>query len=318
MSMASSLRVLLVAKPWRGGLGAYVHAALCELVGADRVSMVATRPQTLPEALARRRNRRAWDAALIARIERQTYDVALFIQPPPCVAQLGNAHKHIHWVVDDVAPHGLFLPSMGHVFIADPGYLPEAQALIPPAQFAGVLPFAMLPSQHHPGIAAAKQQTMCFIGNRDPKRSQWLASLFAHAMDVHIYGNYFLRDPLWRAHPLRFHPSVSRTAMQQVYARHRLSLNLHAGVVRGGTNMRSFEAAGYGIAQLVEHRPGIDALFDTRREITCFTTAEEAKAGYDRLLGDPAHAQTLAKNAAARVLAEHTYAHRVRTMLARV
>lgn len=313
------MRVLLVAKPWAGGLGTYVHHALVEVLGAERVTFLPTRPNTLAEKLLRAHDRNAWEGKFLHRIETLTYDAAIFIQPPSFLSQLGNAQKHIRWMVDDMRGAEEWSHAMGHVFISDPGYLEEAKAAIPPQQFAGVLPFAMLPMLHQPAAQKpAAASPMCFIANRDAKRTEWLKQIFATGMQCHVYGNYFLRDGLHRAHPLSFRPSVGLSQLQSIYARHHLSLNIHAGVVRGGTNMRSFEAAGYGIAQLVEHRPGIEELFDPVSELPCFTSVEEAKSLYEKLLRDKNAAQQIAQKARARVLAEHTYQHRVKAMLARV
>lgn len=319
MAFSLNLRVLVVAKPWAGGLGLYVHQALLDLLGPERATLISTRPQSLAESIQRATNRNAWEQRLIQRIESANYDAAIFIQPPMFLSPLANAQKHILWMVDDTRGAEHWSSAMGHIFISDPGYLAEAQAAIPPAAFAGVLPFAMLPILHSPAAQnSATKSPMCFIANRDAKRTQWLTRLFAAGLKCHVYGNYFLRDRLHLSHPLSFRPSVPLSALQSVYAQHHLSLNIHANVVRHGTNMRSFEAAGYGIPQLVEHRPGIETLFDPITELPCFTSVEEAKSLYEKLLREPDVAQKIAATARTRVLAEHTYQHRVKTMLARI
>ncbi len=319
MALSSSMRVLLVYKPWRGGLGDYVRAALVDCLGTANVETIATRPQTLPETLARARDRKSWEAQLIDRINNATYDAAIFIQPLSCFAALTHAAKNIVWLVDDAKVSDGLLRSMGHIFISDPGYETEARLAIPPAQFAGVLPFAMLPATHTPAAKQpSKPSPMCFIANRDAKRSAWLSQILTSGHACHIYGNYFMHDALFFQHPLAFRPAVEISDMQGIYANHRISLNIHASVVRGGTNMRTYEAAGYGIPQLVEHRDDIERLFVPDEEIACFKTMDEWNAQTERLLKDDVYAARLATNARARVLAEHTYQHRIKTMLARV
>jgi spore maturation protein CgeB len=319
MAFSPSMRVLLVYKPWRGGLGEYVRAALMDCLGPDNVTTIATRPQTMPEKIARAADRKGWETRLIDRINTTAYDAAIFIQPLSCFSALTHASKNIVWQVDDAKVSDALLRSMGHIFISDPGYEAPARHAIPPAQFAGVLPFAMLPALHTPATKpAAKPSPMCFIANRDTKRSAWLSAILAAGNPCHIYGNYFMHDPLFFRHPLSFRPSVANAQMQHIYARHRISLNIHADVVQGGTNMRTYEAAGYGIAQLVEYRPGLETLFTPDEEIACFTSMDEWNTQRERLLNDGAFAQRLADNARARVLAEHTYQHRIHTMLSRV
>lgn len=313
------MRVLLVAKPWAGGLGTYVHQALADLLGPDRVTFLPTRPVTPAETFLRARDRKAWEGKFLQRIEAAAYDAAIFIQPPDFLSQLGTPQKHIRWMVDDMRGAEHWTHTIGHVFISDPGYLDEAKTIIPPPQFAGVLPFAMLPMLHQPAAQTpAATSPLCFIANRDHKRTEWLTNLFAAGLKCHVYGNYFLHSMLQLSHPFSFRPSVGLAQLPSVYVRHHLSLNIHAAVVRGGTNMRSFEAAGCGITQLVEYRPGVETLFDPENEIATFRTPEEAKSHYDRLLTDTHAAQQMARRARARVLAEHTYQHRVKTMLARI
>jgi spore maturation protein CgeB len=103
--------------------------------------------------------------------------------------------------------------------------------------------------------------------------------------------------------------------MGRVYAAHRISLNVHAAVVRAGTNMRSFECAAYGIAQLVEHRAQLERYFEPGVEIATYAEAQELQASLRSLLGDPARCADMATRARRRALAEHTYAHRARALL---
>lgn len=320
MNLSPTMRVLLVAKPWAGGLGDYVHRALIDLLGPERVSLIATRPQSMPEKFARARDKKAWNTRLVERIETTAYDAAIFIYPLECFAALTKTQKNITWLVDDLRISPELLRSMGHVFGSDPGYIRAPIDPIPSEKMAGILPFAMLPSIHcpPPNPSSAERARVCFIANRDEKRSTWLAQLLEAGLDCHTYGNYFARDPLFWRYPKNFHRPIAIERMQATYARHDLSLNIHAGVVREGTNMRTFEAAGYGITQLVEYRPGIENLFDPASELPCFRTPEEAIDLARRLLAMPHIAQTMAVAARKRALAEHTYHHRVKTMLARI
>ncbi|OIQ80823.1 hypothetical protein GALL_374230 [mine drainage metagenome] len=156
---------------------------------------------------------------------------------------------------------------------------------------------------------------MCFIANQDAKRDLWLSQLAEAGLMPTVYGNYFLQHPMFWNNPLHFRPAVATRAMGAVYARYQVALNIHAQVVREGTNMRSFECAGYGIPQLVERRPGLERLFDPDSEILMFSTVEECVAQFERLAGDARLAARLAENARRRVLAEHTYRQRATAML---
>ena len=208
--------------------------------------------------------------------------------------------------------------SMGHIFLSDPSYLEALAARVPPTHLAGVLPFAMLPAMHQPRPARADAKGMCFIASRGGKRDAWIGDMLARGIDCHSYGNYVFRHPLYWHHPRQFHRRVPLAAMGDVYARHHVSLNLHAEIVHGGTNMRSFEAAGYGTAQLIEQMPGLDALLEPEKEVLTFRTMDELAAQYQRLTHDADLRQKLVENSRKRVLSEHTYQQRVMAMLERI
>ncbi len=311
------MHIALIAKPWRGGLADYVHAALRDIAGPEQVTYLPVRPVQLRDSWGRVAKRH-WYDRLYRHLETTPYDMVLFLQPTGLMQAIADSHKKVCWLVDGARIDPQLAAGVGHLFLSDPGNMDVLKTRAPAHHIAGILPFAMAPHIHCPGPASCTaDRAMGFIANHDPKRDAWLESMFAAGLDCHVHGNYFLSHPLFRRHPLRIHPAVPVAAMQALYARYRLSLNIHAAIVQGGTNMRTFEAAGYGVPQLVEHLPGIDQLFDPDTEIATFRTIEELTAQQQRLLANPAAATRMAANARVRVLAEHTYHHRMQTILAR-
>lgn len=81
---------------------------------------------------------------------------------------------------------------------------------------------------------------------------------------------------------------------------------------------RTFEAAAVGCVQIY-HRPGpsFQEYFNAGKEMLVFETIAEFGEQFESLMGDSRRADSLAKAAQRRVLAEHTYTHRARTILAR-
>ena len=79
--------------------------------------------------------------------------------------------------------------------------------------------------------------------------------------------------------------------------------------------MRTFECAGYGIPQLVEHREGIEAYFEPDKEIAVYGNTEEMIEKVTALRGDRDRADVMARAARERAVREHTYEHRVKAML---
>jgi len=306
------MNVLLVAKPWRGGLAHYVFSALRDACNEAR--WLATYPRSFAQRVRYRLDRQGWRRRIVEQVNAHD-GVCVFINALPVEAPLSRPRRNVLWMTDSAKLNEASAASFGRVFISDPGYGQDVRDLVGVGRFAGVLPFAHDPTIHRPTSSARRHRDVCFLGNRDAKRDAYLERLLGEPWTSTIVGNYWLRHRLFWRHPASVKRSVPRRKMGGVYARHRVALNLHASVVRQGTNMRTFECAGYGIAQAVEHRPGLDELFEPERELLTFTDAESMVAQIDRLLGDTALRKRLAQQAATRAAAEHTYRHRVDRLL---
>jgi spore maturation protein CgeB len=306
------INILLVAKPWRGGLADYLHKALHSMQLGE-VHWWPSYPDCRSEKRKYARDKARWRRELCQRIDAGQHDVVLCLNPLAEFSELSPNDKFIAWLTDDPRHDPALLAPFGQVFISDPGYADEMDEALQ-GQFSGVIPFAYCPLTHVP-VAAAERGGLCMIGNRDDKRSQHLQALASARALPTIYGNYFLKDRLFWRKPSHFRPSISNAQMRAIYARYDASLNIHAQVVRGGTNMRTFECAAYGIAQIVEARPCLEDLFALDQEIITYTDANDIVEVVGSVLSDPVRAAAIAKRAQARVLDRHTYAHRIASML---
>ena len=306
--------ILLIAKPWRGGLARYLFHALDELF-PHRVQWWPTYPDSAAEKLRYRRDKRAWREALRQRLERTDYAAAIFIGTPHWMEPTRHHERNVAWVIDAPDPKDAGPGIYGRLFLSDDGYRERIPEVVAAGRYGGELPFALLPSIHRPAPPEPAPRDVVFIGNRDPKRDDYLSTLLASGLSATVVGNYFARHPMTWRHPLTFRPAVSHERMAAVYARHRCSLNIHARVVRHGTNMRTFEAAGYATPQVVERRPGLERYFEPGEELLTYDDGEGMVAAIERLRDDPALGRTLAERARARALAEHTYHHRARALL---
>ncbi len=305
------MRILLIAKPWRGGLARYIAAAL-ETLEPGHVQWLPTYPVTISDKLRYRVNRDARRSSLVQSIRSSHYDLALFINTFPGCESLEPDKRHVLWQMDNPLRVEHLFNRFGKVYVSDPGYLNEVRQRAPDADY---LPFACLPSIHKPFKQGHAGSGTCFIGNRDKARDQLLQSLLLERLDLTIYGNYFLQNKLFWKHMSAFRPAINNDAMGRIYASYQASLNVHAEVVRAGTNMRTFECAAYGIAQIIEYREGIKKLFEPDHEILLFKSAEECKEHISRLAKDRGMAAGLSERARKRALAEHTYQHRLKKIL---
>jgi len=307
------MRILLIAKPWRGGLARYLASALEELV-PGRVQWLPTYPVTTSDKLRYRVNRVDWRKALVQSIRDSHYDLALFVNAFPGCEALEMDSRHVLWQTDNPLTVSHLFGRFGKVYISDPGYLDEVRQQAS-ATDVDYLPLACLPSMHKPYQQVQTGSGVCFVGNRDTARDRILQPLLDEQLGLTIYGNYFLQHKLFWQHMRAFRPAIKNEAMGRVYAKYQASLNIHARVVRAGTNMRTFECAAYGIAQIIEHRDGIENLFEPEQEVLLFRSLEECKGHIIRLADDRKLAATLSERARKRALAEHSYQHRLKKIL---
>ena len=102
---------------------------------------------------------------------------------------------------------------------------------------------------------------------------------------------------------------------QRNYASGAIALNLHHPHFERGTSLRTFALCCSGAFQLADWREGIDRWLTPGLEIEVFRTPGQLRALVERYLGDhPARAR-IAAAGRARVIAEHTYFHRLAKML---
>lgn len=82
-----------------------------------------------------------------------------------------------------------------------------------------------------------------------------------------------------------------------------------------GVNVKTFEFAGIGAFQICEWRPGIAQLFVPGEEIETFRSFAELDEKLDLYLADDAARARIAGAGRVRALAEHTYRHRLETLV---
>ena len=108
---------------------------------------------------------------------------------------------------------------------------------------------------------------------------------------------------------------VSSDEANVIYASGAIALNLHHPQFQRGTSLRTFALCCSGAFQLADWREGIDRWLTPGLEIEVFRTPGQLRALVERYLGDhPARAR-IAAAGRARVIAEHTYFHRLAKML---
>lgn len=168
------------------------------------------------------------------------------------------------------------------------------------------LPHAIDP--HHlpaPPPFEARNARMVFIGNPTPGRHEVVSRV---RRPVTLYGPGWRRDGVHEVHPGR----LAARRVPSVLAAHRLALNIRNEVnVLAGLNQRNFQPCAAGAALLTDDQSDLELCFEPGVEVLVWRDTAELNGLYDEVHGDPAFAAAVAARGRARVLAHHTYAHRL-------
>lgn len=128
-------------------------------------------------------------------------------------------------------------------------------------------------------------------------------------------------DPGWRellpAMPgLRLHPEINYyEELPGFYPQSDVNFNCTSVQMKGAVNQRVFDVPAAGAFLLTDRRAQLERMFEPGREIMLYGSPEEATAQLERCLADADLRRRVAQAGRARVLAEHTYDHRLRTLL---
>ena len=169
-------------------------------------------------------------------------------------------------------------------------------------------------------VDVPKETDVFFYGYGDKFRQEWTAALVGEpsrldpSIDFSLGGRGFRGD----TGNARVVGDVPFNVFARAISAARINLNVtrraHA-TVHASSTCRPFELASAGATIVSNPHDGIDRWFTPGEELLVVEDAAGAVAAYRQLLDDPAQAAELGRRARERVLDEHTYAHRARTLL---
>lgn len=186
------------------------------------------------------------------------------------------------------------------------------------------LPLAADPNRHRRDFVplAEREIDLFFCGVAYPNRRDLVAKL-RHTLSRH---DSVIRGDGWDEN-LKFcrNQRIPNAEMPDYFARSRIVLNIGrqfnianrlAELVPSTPGPRTFEAAAAGVVQMtfIETMEIFD-LFEPGREVIGFNSVDEFDALVDGILADPAAYDAVALAAQVRVLNEHTYDHRCRSLI---
>ncbi|EGB15960.1 LmbE family protein [Pseudodesulfovibrio mercurii] len=180
-------------------------------------------------------------------------------------------------------------------------------------------------AEHFPEVRAA------YKAFRDPERElafetfvTWQATLL-YRLDcvsrILPFEPLIVGDTGWQelfsAHSgWRYHPELSYyDDLPDFYPASDVNFNCTSRQMTGAANQRVFDVPCCNGFLLTDRRHGIEDLFEPGSEIVCYATPDEIPTLAERYMKDPAARERVASAARRRVLAEHTYDHRMRSLM---
>lgn len=159
-----------------------------------------------------------------------------------------------------------------------------------------------------------------FYGHGVEYRQEWIERMLGKASTAMperrfaVRGTRMLVD-LGRTEQL---PYLSVSKLREFCCRSRLNLNIprasHTSVY-GSATARPFELAAMGCCIVSSPYPGLEQWFEPGREVIVLRESDNAVDIYSWLLSDDDARRSIGQRARERVLAEHTFRHRARSVL---
>ena len=117
-------------------------------------------------------------------------------------------------------------------------------------------------------------------------------------------------------HFIRRKRRISPANVAKYYGSHLAVINiLNEAHAINNLSQRSFEPCAAGSIVVNEHTVDLERCFEIGKETLSFSNGEELNDNFDRILADSKFAKNIAQAGKKRVLAEHTFAHRLQHIL---
>lgn len=342
------MKILVAGLDWHGRMTDYCAGALQALGHEVRVfytnrigGLVERARSRMPYVpILKRKVTEAWEA----RVNRAFVEACRARRPEAVLGVVTNGWpltreilaeakrtsgaRLIGWLAEDISRFPVVaegLPEYDALFVSDLGFMPFARALgrAPVEVLAGAAELsAYRPVTLDEKLRAQWGADVAFIGaayhtdGGGVLRASHLAALSGHRLV--IYG-----DPGWAHHATRFpelRPCLRRRVLSAeeanlVYNAAGLVLNIHHPQSQHGSTCKTYEAAGAGAAVLADHKPALAEHFVLGEELDTYRTVEELRDKVRFYLSHEDARRRLGERGRARVLAEHTYAHRMAQVL---
>jgi spore maturation protein CgeB len=219
-----------------------------------------------------------------------------------------------------IFPH--CVPHYDNLFIFDRAYFKPLKEL--GAKKISFLPCAADPARYHPENLSHfhKSQfscSICFIASYYSTRGE-LITPFLKIPGLAIWGggwSEFLEGKgISNVNHIVKGEYLPIEDVNRAYQAAQFVLNSHhPQTKRGGLNSRAFEIPASGGAQLMDYVPEMEDLLKPDEEVIVYRSPQEGASIARELINDPGTRDKIAQAGYERVIAEHTYIHRMQTIL---
>ena len=184
------------------------------------------------------------------------------------------------------------------------------------------LPLAYDPELHPPVSSHLEEggepdaASLVFIGKWSPERERLLEPLCD--LDLDLWGDKTWSNYASPDSPVRDHwrgREITGAEYARACAEAKICLNFVEPAAQESANMRTFELTGMGNFMLAPRNQEHQALFVEGEEIAMYGSPLELREQVERYLTRDAERARMGAKARAKVLAHHTYAHRVEYVL---
>ena len=208
---------------------------------------------------------------------------------------------------------GLLVDGWDRIYIKDAQAVAKFRAVELPAEY---LPEAANPDWHFvPEAGVAAEDALVVAGNYYGYRQLLVERLDRRNIPLALYGSL---PPRWSNNTVRTHfrgRYIVKAEKSRIFNGGIACLNSTSLSEGDSLNCRAFEICAAGGLQLIENKPAVRDCFEPGRELLTYDSVDEIVDHLARARVEPRWAHAIRAAGHARVLAEHTYQHRLARIL---
>ena len=179
------------------------------------------------------------------------------------------------------------------------------------------LPEAMNP-QWHKRCFVSINDSLLFAGNTYDYRHFLIRKLLkAGVKNIKLYG---FRPPRWASQEVKelfLNKFIVKEDKSTYFGSSFACINSTAMSEGNSLNCRAFEIAGTGALQIMEYRPALEDCFEPDKEIITYSSFDELLSKIEFYQRNPDQAMVIREAGYQRALKEHTYKHRLTTIISK-